>query len=125
LLQLAIIAPMLQLRYFVVDKTGAVLRSDNFAGCKIVVLCQLQHSRFLLLMFYAIEFIALAHHSQLRRQSAGAACILVIVFSGRNLVASSISSSIRSLIALFYSLCSRCYALLALFYCFATVTVVY
>ena len=46
---------MLQLRYFVVDKTGAVLRSDNFAGCKIVVLCQLQHSRFLLLMFYAIE----------------------------------------------------------------------
>jgi hypothetical protein len=80
LLQLVIIAPMLQLRYFVVDKTGAVLRSDNFAGCKIVVLCQLQHSCFLILMFYAIAILAMAHHSRLRRQSTGAACIFVIVF---------------------------------------------
>ena len=52
---------MLLLIYFVVDKTGAVLRSDNFAECKIVTAIQLQHSHYRCHCFQLFASVALNH----------------------------------------------------------------
>ncbi len=59
---------MLLLNYFVVDKTGAVLRSDNFAEYKIVVL-----------LSYITLTIAAAAGVNLQASADGRACSATVV----------------------------------------------